>query len=92
MLLLQLQRRPELQFTEQKPKIWNQQEGTQKVNVAPVIAELDAGAEDGTGEIIELWILPATAEVLLACLNETEKETHKHHHASGLWQHLHNLR
>lgn len=64
---------------------------TQKVNLASVIAELDAGAEDGTGEIIELWIPPATAAVLLARLKEKEIETHKHKHACGLWPHLHNL-
>lgn len=64
---------------------------TQKVNVASVIAELDAGAEDGASEIIELWIPPAAAAVLLARLKEKEKETHKHKHACGLWPHHHNL-
>lgn len=38
-----------------------------------VIAEADAGAEDGSGDVIELLSLPGTAEVPLARPKEKKK-------------------
>lgn len=35
-----------------------------------VIAEQNAGAEDGTGDLIQCWSPPATADLPLARLNE----------------------
>lgn len=57
-----------------------------------VITELDAGAEDGTGEVIQVWSPPATAEVPLPRLKEKKKKKKKaHNQACRHWPHLYNM-